>query len=632
MADRICTACGAPNPPTAKFCTICDAYIDWGDAAAPDPAPDPAPGPTHGAATEDSTSRREPHAEIPVVSVGDEDVVVTPGTPGTTTLTVTNRSDIVDGVVVHPESPPSWLVVTQDEVRLMPRESGTVVVTFAARTDALVVAQEQSLVLLVRSSIDVAKLARVTVHLTVPPVGPPPTMTPRPALVHLEDETEGGFTVSLDNREANFPRRYRLSVHDPEDVVRARFLPPVVDVPAGEAVDATVQFTAPAPDAGREVVRQLTISAAGDDAPVSATVTLTQRTAAPPSHVPVVVRLEPSHLRTSDGQIVSFDVLIDNRAGHTDAAVRLVGRDPQRLVGLSFKASELVVLAGTVATVPARAQTSPPPPGTTQSRPFTVVAADGTSEVEAGGVLDVSSRAAPITTARLRVEPSTLATQRRHGEYLVHIDNRDGKDVLQVQLAGADEFGRARLAFTPPAVAVPPGHVGTARLGVDSEPPPAGKTSTRRLRISASDGRQAVEIEAVLTQSTPDRRPVAKRWLVLLGAILAIVGALVPWFDSGIDPNTIAANATDAFEGNQDAYDETASAGSTALVILFSLLMVLGLNGSSGRGIRFFALLIAIVAVGAVVAGAPAAGLVVVLLGAVLGFIGGVLARSSAAR
>jgi hypothetical protein len=230
------------------------------------------------------------------------------------------------------------------------------------------------------------------------------------------------------------------------------------------------------------------------------------------------------------------------------------------------------------------------------------------------------------------VEPATLATQRRHGEYLVHIDNRGGADVLQVQLAGADEFGRARLAFTPPAVAVPPGQVGTARLSVDSEPPPAGKTSTRRLRISASDGRQAVEAEAVLAQSSPDRRPVAKRWLVLLGAILAIIGALIPWFDTGIDPNTIVGNATDAFEGNSDLYDETATAGSTALVILLALLMILGLNGSSGRGIRFFALLIALVAIGAVVAGAPAAGLVVVLLGAVLGFIGGVLARSAPAR
>ena len=49
-------------------------------------------------------------------------------------------------------------------------------------------------------------------------------MVPRPALVHLEDETEGEFTVSIDNREANFPRRYRLAVHDPEDVV-ARTLP-----------------------------------------------------------------------------------------------------------------------------------------------------------------------------------------------------------------------------------------------------------------------------------------------------------------------------------------------------------------------------------------------------------------------
>src|SRR5699024_4871972 len=102
-----------------------------------------------------------------------------------------------------------------------------------------------------------------------------------------------------------------------------------------------------------------------------------------------------------------------------------------------------------VTTVHALLRTVAPPPGTTQTRPFTVVASDGTVEVEAAGVLEVASRAAPITTARIRVEPSTLATQDRRGQYAVHVDNRAGADVLRVRLTGADEFGRARLTFTP---------------------------------------------------------------------------------------------------------------------------------------------------------------------------------------
>ena len=252
--------------------------------------------------------------------------------------------------------------------------------------------------------------------------------------------------------------------------------------------------------------------------------------------------------------------------------------------------------------------------------------------METAGILEVSARAAPITTARIRVEPATLATEHRQGTFLVQVDNRHGADTLQVQLAGADEFGRARLTFTPPAMAIASGQVGTARLVVDSPTPPAGKTSSRRLRVSASDGRAAVEAEAVLAQSSPDHRPAVKRWLVVLGALLAMVGALIPWLGEMIDPDSIVRDATNAFGGDASAYAATATAGSTVLVFLLALLMLLGLNGSSGRGIRFAALLMVIVAVAAAAVGADTRGLPLVLLGAVLGFVGGVLARSRGPR
>jgi len=631
MADRICAACGASNPPTATFCRVCDAYIDWvgSTQAEPEAAPRPPQAPV---GEEPSTARTDPRAEVPVATVETTDVVVAPGEPGTTNLHLKNASQIVDGLVVQPAAPPSWLVMTQEDAHLMPGESRSVAVTFATRPGALVVAQQLALELLVRSSVDVSKFTPVTVTVTVPRLGPPPTLTPRPALVHLEDETEGGFTLSFDNRAANFPRRYRMSVHDPEDVVRTWFVPPVVDVPAGETIDIGVRFTAPAPDAGRETTRLLTLSGTGEDIPVSATLTLTQRTAAPPPRVPVVVRLEPSHLRSVEGRTVDFEVLVDNRASHVAAAVALTGRDPQRLVALSFAEAQLVVLPGTVASVRAQARTAPPPAGTAESRPFTVVANDGTSEVEGAGVLEVSSRPAPITTARLQVAPATLATQRRRGAFQVYVDNRAGAETLQVQLSGADEFGRARLTFVPPTMAVPPGQVGTARLMVDSRPPPAGTTLSRRLQITASDGRAAVAGEAVLAQSAPDRRPLAKRWLVVIGAILAIVGALLPWLGQVIDPEGVVAAATSEVGAADGSYAVTATAASTLLVLVLALLMLLGLTGSNGRGIRVAALLMVLVAIPAGIFGTPATGLVLVLLGAVLGFIGGVLARSGAAR
>ncbi|NUU16761.1 zinc ribbon domain-containing protein [Cellulomonas humilata] len=636
MADRICPACGAPNTATATFCRVCDTYIDWTDPTTA-PTADPADGatgePDEASAEPDeaetpTATRRDPRAEVPVVTVDDTVVVVAPGAPGTTTVDLRNASDIVDGIVIHPEAAPSWLVVTHDDAHLMPGESRAVGVTFTTRPGVLVVAQETSVPLVVRSSVDPEKLTQVVVRVAVPRVGPPPTVSSRPALVHLQDTTDGWFTVSFDNRGANFPRRYRLALHDPEDVVRAHFLPPVVDVPAGETVDVGVRFAAPAPEPGRDVTRQLTVTGTGDDEPVSATATLTQRTSAAPVHVPVTLRLEPSHLRATDGEAPVFDVLVDNRAGHSGARVTLTGRDAQGAVAFSFAETRVVVAPGTVATVRARARSTPPAPGTTESRPFAVVANDGTSEVETAGILEVSARAAPITTARIRVEPATLATEHRQGSFLVQVDNRHGADTLQVQLAGADEFGRARLTFTPPVMAIAPGQVGTARLVVDSPTPPAGKTSSRRLRVSASDGRAAIEAEAVLAQSTPDHRPAAKRWLVVLGALLAMVGALIPWLGEMIDPDSIVRDATNAFGGDASAYAGTATAGSTVLVFLLALLMLLGLNGSSGRGIRFAALLMVIVAVAAAVVGADTRGLPLVLLGAVFGFIGGVLARS----
>lgn len=646
MADRICAVCGATNPPTVDFCRVCDAYFDWNEAQeAPAQATDEAPGETRDEAPAPATDAaaaaaspvgppdegspgpgRDPRAAVPVATIGDATVVVAPGAPGTTSVSLKNASDIVDGIVIHPEAAPSWLVVTHEDARLMPGESRTVVVTFEARPGVLVVAQQLSLVLNVRSSVDAAKFTQVTAQLAVPRVGPRPTLTPRPALVHLQDETEGSFAVSFDNRAANFPRRYRLSAHDPEDLIGARFLPPVVDVPAGESVDVEVHFLAPAPEPGREVTRQLTVTGTGDEEPVSVTVGITQRAAALPERVPVVLRLEPSHLRSSGGETAVFDVLVDNRGSGVDAHVTLSGRDPQRLVGFAFGTTAIVVHAGTVATVRAHARTAPPPPGTTESRPFSVVATDGTSEVVAAGVLEVASRAAPITTARLRLEPANLAIQRQ-GAYLVHVDNREGADVLQVQLAGRDEFGKARLAFTPPVMTVPPGQVGIARLAVSSEPPPGGSTSSRRVKVTASDGRGAVEAEAVLTQTTPDRRPVAKRWLVVLGAVLASVGALLPWSGTGVTLNDLFRAAARAAQGDEDAIITTAFAGSTVLVLLLALLMLLGLNGSSGRGIRFAALLIAIAGVAAVVVRVQTAGPFLILLGAVLGFIGGVLAR-----
>ena len=148
MADRICPACGAPNTATATFCRVCDTYIDWTDPATTAPSPDPADGGSTSRARRGRRPRRrhrrDPRAEVPVATVGDAVVVVAPGAPGTTTVDLRNASDIVDGIVIHPEAAPSWLVMTHDDAHLMPGESRAVGVTFTTRPGVLVVAQETS--------------------------------------------------------------------------------------------------------------------------------------------------------------------------------------------------------------------------------------------------------------------------------------------------------------------------------------------------------------------------------------------------------------------------------------------------------------------------------------------------------
>src|SRR5690242_16565811 len=118
MADRICSVCGASNPPDAAFCRVCDTYFDWdgpGDApkATHDTATSQGGGTTGGTATTtattstgptaeqptgDETTPRpttEPRAAVPVALLGQTEVVVTPQAPGTVGIVLKNASDIV---------------------------------------------------------------------------------------------------------------------------------------------------------------------------------------------------------------------------------------------------------------------------------------------------------------------------------------------------------------------------------------------------------------------------------------------------------------------------------------------------------------------------------------------------------
>ena len=302
-------------------------------------------------------------------------MVVAVDAPGTFQMVVRNTSTIVDSYVIEIEDPPSWLTLTHTDTNLLPDETRPVQVTLAVRPRELAVAQRIQVKLRVRSTVDIAKAADVPMSVVVPPSGPPAALVARPTLVRLEDRAQGAFLLRLDNRAANHPRRYQMAASDPEGVVVLEFVPPAVDVPAGETSDVMVRFAAPEPPPGQEATRQLTVTATDEDGPVAVQVTIAQVTSPELVRQPLKLRLEPSEVTTVDATTVQLDLVVDNRGGHEDVVVSLRGQDPAKAVSFAFDHNGFSLAAGKAVRLGMRVAAALPPPGQSVTRPFTVVAA-----------------------------------------------------------------------------------------------------------------------------------------------------------------------------------------------------------------------------------------------------------------
>ncbi|MDR6906463.1 hypothetical protein J2X63_002149 [Agromyces sp. 3263] len=688
MAERICETCGTRNDAEARFCVNCDSYLGWdvgrstldGDAltgtipkivqsvptAVPEPATAPVsapvvtpttppaspttPPPASPTATpptapaaerapqpEQEPPRRKPaRHDPPTVTVTTPDVVLTPEAPARIELLIENTSTIVDGYDIDAVDPPAWLELTPPDAHLMPGEARTVMLSLAIRPGVLVLAQRRPLAFTVRSLEDAERMATIHVVATVPPRGARLAIEARPMLIRLEDAATGSFSLRLDNRGANFPQTVGLSGDDPESVVRFTFTPQVVEVPAGAIVEASVDFVAPPPQPGAVLNRQLTISATNDEGPVTATVTLVQETAPEPVDAPLRVQLQPSTLRLLDAQDADFDVNVDNRGGHTPVTVTLTGADPERRLAFAFAPVRFVAVAGHITRAHGRVRANLPARGASASHPFTVVASDGTTDAEAAGVLEITSSAAAITTASLSVNPQRqdIGTHGK-GTFGVDIDNRRGAEAVQVAFAARSDDGQARATFAPPQLVVPPGTTGHTWMTVTAPHPPRNGTVVRRLEVTASDGTQQLAGNAELTQTAPSRRGPVSVWLVILGAVLVVIGTLSPWF-AQFDPLLPAVELVRMLV-QSSSLDPGLIVEPALRLLLFilAITMAFGLNGKSGGLTRKSAILIVLLSAGFLVFLAIAAfvpelafGILLVWLGAVLGYVGGVLARS----
>ena len=587
-------------------------------------------------------------------------------------MQVRNNSTIVDAYRIDAVEAPEWLTIEQPEIRLMPGENQSMTATFKLVEGAFVEAQTIKLPLRISSLRDTTKFAEANVMLTVPRYGPPVTIRARPEAVRLVDETDGRVEVLLDNSASNYPRRIQLAASDAEAVVKFRFSSPSVEVAAGGNATVEMGFRVPELQGGEARTRQLTISATEDDNKAEATVAVNQERS---EAVPLRLRLEPSVLRVEDCPIADLTLLIDNREGRQQQTLRLEGRDPEGAVRFSFATPQMVVPAGKIAKTRLSVSAAAPRSGEEVSRPFSVIAADGVNESEASGTFVQITTELPIRLARLQIAPETLRRRNKStGQYRFAIENGDDSQWLTAQMFGSDPERVVRFSFSPDRVELPPGGSAWGWAGVSAPRPERGTAMTRQLQIGASDGYESVTTTGVFVHSSGDWIPIVRTVLTLIGAVLVLLGAFTPWmrmqpdyyvtqlpqiFSSDLaqrtlpGPNIVAptqpsdTQTTDTVEPAQPA--DTAKPTQTATtiaqtqiaaratVIILAVLMAAGVLSRGGRLTMSSAMLVATAIIGYFVfvsmadkdvgTGGPMYGAVLVGAGAVIGFVGGLLAR-----
>ena len=320
-------------------------------------------------------------------------------------------------------------------------------------------------------------------------------------MVRVKDALRGRFTVHLDNRGANHPRRVTFSGSDDEGVVRFEFDPAVVEVPPDGGAAVQVRVMAPPPAGGERSDRSLTVRAIDDgtEAP-------RRRTADPgdvgragrgPGAAPVgaeraAYRRQPRRRAAGRGgqprgQPGTARAPRRARPGEADR-VRVPDR---RAVGAARRRTR----HARAAACPGAAA------GEQVDRTFTVTATDGRHEIESAGHWVQRSAVSPITTAAIRLEPEGVRVRDRPDAHLsVVVDNQRGTRPLRVRLSGQDPEGAVRFAFQPAVLDVGPGRVGRADMQVVAPPPPHGEESVRALRVRAADEHGAVEATGALHQ------------------------------------------------------------------------------------------------------------------------------------
>ncbi|MEE3850654.1 hypothetical protein VZC37_09930 [Gordonia sp. LSe1-13] len=572
----------------------------------------------------------------PTVEPEQTSVVLDPAAAVPMSLHMYNPSPIVDGYAVHVPAAPDWLTVTHEEIRLLPHTDAMVPIAFGITEGTSPDAQTVAVALDIRSLTDDRKTTTATIEVTVPRFGRPVTLEAHPSIVRLTDEVRGTVLLTVDNSAANHPQSVVLTASDPEGVVDFAIEPQHLDIPPAQTMSATLTFELPTIDFGTRMERVLTVTATAGDDESETSVAVTQQRSAAPEYVPVELRLEPSVLRVRDFTMADLTLVVDNRRGAADRTLTVGGRDAESKVAFRFPTSQIRVAAGKIATLSLTVEADAPAAGEDVSYPFTVLASDEIDEVETTGTLALSTSPPAITTATLRLHPSKISVRNSAtGRSKLIVDNSSSDQWLRTHLAGSDPEAAARLTIRPPTVDVPPRRSVWADVTVSADPPDPGESAERPLSFTATDGRSTVTCDGTFAQRTSDWLPIVRVVLTLLGALVAGAGAFAPWAvtlpDYLIDKLLVAQTQPGA-----EQIDEVAQTQPIArlAVLVLAGAMALGVFARTGKPTQTAAIAMALGFVGYMVyltqkfgTGGPMYGAVLVVVGAVLGFLGGLCIR-----
>ena len=207
-----------------------------------------------------------------------------------------------------------------------------------------------------------------------------------PSVVRVRDADSATSSVVLDNRRGRTGMRVVLDATDPERSVRFTFSPATVDVGPGQVVAVALRMDGWRPPPGQEVTRPFTVTVSDGDTVVEASGSWVQSS----SHAAIetlAVTLDPSVLRLGTRRRGTVAAVVDNRRGAQAVRVALRGDDPENSLAFSFSPAVLDVAPGSMARTTVGIRASAVAGGRETSRPFSVIASDGQSEVLAEGSL-----------------------------------------------------------------------------------------------------------------------------------------------------------------------------------------------------------------------------------------------------